>query len=352
MKVALSQPQLNQALTQLIKAFDKYSFPHFLIRGSGGNIHISLYGGNNRHFSVAVPVVEAEEEGAIAVPGKLFKEMVSNIPGNDLISLEVIGEDLHINSYVLQGSAGLNQLPSVNLGEAKGSVSFPGALIQRVLSLVSKDETKQALTGVNISVNAGSNIILTATDGHTLSRVTHAVKDSFSMNTTIPAKAFVALGKKGGDITIVEYEEYLVTSYNNFTATHTKFDSRYPDVSKALDDKNRFSCLVNRKSLLDTCKRIKTLSKDAAIRVNISATQITINLVVNEGAVEEKVNFIEPIELSDSPVTIGINIQYLIKILMCMGEDAQVKLTFTDEASPLFLYSPDQQCLLMPVFIR
>ena len=360
MKLSLTQPQLSQALTKLNKAVDKNSHPNILIQAGDGEINLTLY--SSRSFSTVTVAADVEEDGYIAVPGKLLKDLVKGLVKQPL-ALEVEGEDLVIsvagNSYKLQGSLDLDQFPGFNRGECRGTVSFPRTCIHRVIANVSKEETKQALTGVNITVNEGGTVVLSATDGHTLSRVNQSVQDSttLSESVTIPAKAFAALGKKGGEVTVTDYDEYVGVEYDNFFSLQPKFESPFPDLAKALEDKSKYSCLVNRKNIIDACKRIQTFAKQSrnVARLHISDDNITVTLAVDDlGAINEEIPLLEKISLENSPVIIGVNISYMIKLLNSFGEDGEVEIRFTDTVSPLHLYSvvKRQRCLLMPVYLR
>lgn len=357
----VNQTQLTQALTKLVKAFDKYSYQNFVVGAVGNKMYIVLYS-DHRHLSVNLPA-EVENQGAIAVPGKLLKEIIS-VMGKQPICMQVVGEELLLtssdNSYTLEGSTDLDQFPSFTLGLRKGEVSIPRNLIHRVVAMVSKEETKQALTGINFSLNAGK-IILSATDGHTLSSVNQALDGNinpYPWDVTIPSQAFVALSKNGGKVKILDHDEYVVVKYDNFCSIHKKFESPYPDLSKPLEDRNEFSCLVNRKHLLDACKRIQTFAKQSrnVARIIFTREEINLTLEVNEiSGLKETIPLLEQSNLPEnSPVFIGGNISYIIKLLNSMGDDEKVKITFNDGLSPLHLYSvvKNQHCLLMPIYIR
>lgn len=174
MKLSIQQQSLKKALSKLNKGFGKDSIPNFLVMAWDYELFIARYTYHS-FLSVTVPA-EIEKDGEIAVPGKLFKELVGGMSKKQRLKLEVVGEDLVVNSSVLPGSLDLKQFPNFNRGALKGRVSFPDG-----------------------------NLVLSG---------------NAPIQVRVPVSVFDAMGKKGSAIKIEEYENYITVSYDNCFVVH------------------------------------------------------------------------------------------------------------------------------------
>jgi len=395
MKLACKQSELNTNLSLVSRAVpSRPTHPvlgNVLLQADAKNQRVSLTAfdlslGLQTSFNANV-----EADGAIAIPAKLFNDIVSRLPEGD-ITLEdsltetesdVDSESLSITltstsgQYKMRGmdSEDFPELPQIEEGMV---VELPvEALIEGLrgsLFATSADETKQVLTGVHLMVQADS-LEFAATDGHRLAVVetlntkptSEEDDDQTSENTpspfelTVPARSLRELERMLGlsessDTVALQFEVgQIIFQGGNHRLTSRTLEGQYPAYRQLIPGQFQRQVAIARRQLLSAVERIAVLAdqKNNIVKFDIDAQGQTIDLSVETqdvGSARESL----PAQVTGESIEIAFNVKYLIDGLKALStSDIQFQMNAAN--TPVIL-TPlgglKMTYLIMPVQIR
>jgi DNA polymerase-3 subunit beta len=315
-----------------------------------------------------------KQEGAIALNAKRFSDMVKSFKGED-VSIKV-SEGVAI---IKCGKSKFN-LPIVDAGKypsmpksiSEQSFAIATDILREglaaTLKLVSNDETKAALTGVNLSefdeVLEGEDdpthfLGFAATDGSRGStfRSIHPRLGETNLNVTVPARSL----KEIAHITQAETEVRLVNNHIWFnthalTIISPLIAQPFPPLRSHLTlvrkAKQSGAVKCDRKELVDSLKTVSALCEGELVNYLTDITVKDDNLVLvsdeQVGRVEETL----PCDIGMSGFSARFNIKYLQHILDTT-RSKMVKLEVYEGTRSLVMVSPcdgtDQESFLTSV---
>lgn len=271
-----------------------------------------------------------ESNGTIALPAKLFEEVVSHLPKSNLAF------EVNNNVAILTHETGKYQIQTANpeefpvLPETKGtSVTLPVAKLQQILKTTlfaaSRDQSKQIIAGVHFKFT-NSSWEAVATDGHRLAFISGLLetKDILTVSepvkATVPYQTLVELENLLGNIsnsancTISFDESIAVFEMPNVRVTSRLLEGQYPPYSSLLPTAFQYQFNVDRKALDSALKRVSIVAehKNKIVKITCDTTNQSATLSTESpdvgGAVE-----VLPIEVGDTNenLEIGFNIKYL-----------------------------------------
>ncbi|NTW15351.1 MAG: DNA polymerase III subunit beta [Candidatus Moranbacteria bacterium] len=176
MKIICTQENLSKALSYLERATGKQStlpiLSNFLLRVDHGRLKLSS---TNLEIGVTATVnAKIEGVGEIAAPVKIISNFVGNLPGDDVVSIDVQGNSVSVASggYDMR-VRGLDSKDFPIIPERKGEHSFQlpaqdlKTALQRILPCASSNESRLELTGISMQFLKGE-VHLAATDSFRL----------------------------------------------------------------------------------------------------------------------------------------------------------------------------------------
>lgn len=239
---------------------------------------------------ISMPV-EAEEDGTIAVPAKIFLETLRNLPeqpisvsiDEDTYSVEITSEN---GRYKVSGANSVD-FPRVPAVANAFSISMEANSINRALSntlfATSNDEMRPSMSGVYLQLKS-DRTVFASTDGHRLVRYQRT--DLVSPNETsilLPRKALqIVKGLLPTDKTNVKLNFNSSNAFFEFANIELicrLIDERFPEYENAIPLNNINIMTVERLELLNSLKRISIYSNKAThqVRFSIKSTELLIS---------------------------------------------------------------------------
>jgi DNA polymerase-3 subunit beta len=402
MKLTCIQSELNTNLSLVNRAVpSRPTHPvlgNVLLEADAENQRVSLTAfdlslGLQTSFNANV-----EADGAIAIPAKLFNDIVSRLPEGDITLEDSLSEaesdaDTESLSITLTSTSGqykmrgmnsedFPELPQIEDGMV---VKLPvEALIEGLrgsLFATSADETKQVLTGVHLMVQEDS-LEFAATDGHRLAVVETlnakptseesqedeedeekpASEDTISsFELTVPARTLRELERMLGlsessDTVALQFEVgQIIFQGGNHRLTSRTLEGQYPAYRQLIPGQFQRQVAIPRRQLLSAVERIAVLAdqKNNIVKFDIDAQAQTIDLTVETqdvGSARESLSA----QVTGESIEIAFNVKYLIDGLKALStSDIQFQMNAAN--TPVIL-TPlgglKMTYLIMPVQIR
>lgn len=343
--------------------------------------------------------------GAIAIPAKLFNDIVSRLPDGEITLAENMGEsdsDDEVNSVIvtLTSKSGRYQMrgmspdefPELPQIEAGSAIQLPiKALTEGFrgsLFATSADETKQVLTGVHLIVDR-DKLEFAATDGHRLAVVENTnwqgeegekeedeedeKEENSSLNLpfelTLPARALRELermlgmrqssdgtGEETSSTVALKFEEgQIVFQSGDHRLTSRTLEGQYPAYRQLLPSQFEHQIQIDRRNLLSAVERIAVLAdqKNNVVKFSIDSLNQTIDLSVEAQDVGSGTESMSG-EISGESLDIAFNVKYLIDGLKALST-SHISIEMNAANSPVILTplgGTKMTYLIMPVQIR
>ncbi|HBE21120.1 MAG TPA: DNA polymerase III subunit beta [Cyanobacteria bacterium UBA11149] len=338
--------------------------------------------------------------GAIAIPAKLFNDIVSRLPDGEITLAENMGEsdsEDEVNSVIvtLTSKSGRYQMrgmtpdefPELPEIEASSAIQLPiKALTEGFrgsLFATSADETKQVLTGVHLIVDR-DKLEFAATDGHRLAVVENTnwqgedgeedeEEESSQLNLpfelTLPARALRELermlgmrqssdstGEEVSSTVALKFEEgQIVFQSGDHRLTSRTLEGQYPAYRQLLPSQFEHQIQIDRRNLLSAVERIAVLAdqKNNVVKFSIDSLNQTIDLSVEAQDVGSGTESMSA-EISGESLDIAFNVKYLIDGLKALST-SHISLEMNSANSPVIITpigGTKMTYLIMPVQIR
>lgn len=322
---------------------------------------------------------QVESPGEITLPARLLSDIVSRLPGDSEIALEIDPSQpttarlsSRFGHYEVRG-LGAEDFPELPLMQTAEPVKLPAeSLVQGVqgsLFAASSDETKQVLTGVHLKV-LQDGLEFAATDGHRLAVVEteNPPEDEAGgkppvaeFAVTVPAKALrdlermIGTSNAGEPIALYFDQGQTVFQWGDQYLTTRTLEGQYPNYRQLIPREFSRQVTVERKLLVGALERIAVIAdqKNNVVKVTIDSVNQTITLSVEApdvGSGEEKI----PAQVSGDALDIAFNVKYLQDALKALPS-TEIQLQCNQATSPAIvtpLGALKMTYLVMPVQIR
>jgi len=270
--------------------------------------------------------VEAVKSGAIAVPAKVFYEIVRELPDFELeVSTYENRMEIKCGSgtYKMSGFAAddFPKLPDIHIGrQVKMDGKILGRMVKKVLFAVSKDETRPALNGVLWhTTEDGLNMV--ATDGHRLAKITRSdFKIGGQGKDIIVAPKVLEnlvklMGEEPGEVGVIINEGSIVFILENSILTSRLLEGPYPNYEQVIPKDNNKRASIDKEILQAAVKRVAILSNSLTHQVKFSLKKDELELLATNfdfgGEAREMLKMVYDADEMD----IGYNAIYILDIL-------------------------------------
>ncbi len=271
---------------------------------------------------------KVEEEGEIAIPAKLFSDLVATLPAG---VVEVVTEKqiLKITSDKVKAEVvgqGSEEFPSLPTAKGKGlllAIEEMAEKVDRVGIAAAKDDARPILAGV-LWVLAEKKLTLAATDGYRLGvdvmdkGVSGAIEDGEKF--VLPVRSLMELTRvlePSMKTVMVEFDKDKQQVI--FTADDLEMSSRliageFPPYNKVIPVEKKITVTFDKESLIEAVKRASLFARDSANVVKLLVNQEGITVIAQSDQVGASQSSLEA-EVEGEEIKIAFNARYLLDYL-------------------------------------
>lgn len=237
-------------------------------------------------YSVAALI---EEPGKAVVPGKLFSDIVKNLP-DAAVHVEADEESAVITCDTASFSIkALNpeDFPGFPHVDVTQRIDIPfsqfASMVKRVASVVSKDESRAILTGVLITLEA-DRLKMVATDSYRLAITEAQLEDPAADEfQAVISGAFLqdiaAMPKTDASVSIALAENQIVVHYQDTVFVNRRLEGNFPNYRQLLPDSHSTRVSLPVDHLISAVKRTSLLGQASSpVRFDISVASQTTQL--------------------------------------------------------------------------
>jgi DNA polymerase-3 subunit beta len=307
--------------------------------------------------------VQAAEEGAVVVPGRLLVDIVRLLPGED-VTLEHRADESALS--VQSGSASYRlhtydagdfpRLPDVE-GDATFSVERAALLdtIAKVSRSASRDESRPVLTGVLVRFE-GEKVVMAATDSYRLSVKETVLEEppGRELEAIVPARALGELARIGqateaARLSLGVQENQVVFGVDGVWLTARRIDGQFPNYKQLLPEAFEAEVDLPRQELLDVVRRVSLMAaRRTPLRLRFEPGELTISTQTPDiGEARESM----PIEYAGDAMEIGFNADFLRDGLESVA-DERVRLKLISPLRPGLIVGEGEDFLYLIMPIR
>ncbi len=333
MKFSINKSELQNAISIVLKGVSTRStlpvLSGILIEATGDKIILQA---TDLELSIQYSAAAlVEEDGKAVLPGKLFSDIVKNLPDAS-VHVEAQDERAFItcdtSSFSLK-ALNYEDFPGFPSVDVHQRIEIPftqfAAMVKRVSRVVSKDASRAILTGVLVTLEAGQ-LRMVATDSYRLAvteaPMPDATADEFQ---AVIAGSFLSeiasLPKTESPVTIALADNQILVTCEDTVFINRRIEGNFPNykqlipesyVTRALIDVDRIVAGVKRASLLgSSTSPVKLDLNMASQTVQISAASQDV------GSAQETL----PCEIEGEDVEIAFNYSYVLEGLSSVAGD-------------------------------
>lgn len=377
MKLTCTQSDLNTHLSLVSRAVpSRPSHPilaNILLVADADSQRVRLTG-----FDLSLGVqtsfaAQVETGGQLTLPARLLSDIVSRLPDGDLTLEEAEGEaqatlTCASGQYQVRG-LGAEDYPALPSIDSNEDSTLPvEALVEGLhgsLFAASRDEAKQVLTGVHLTVNP-DGIEFAATDGHRLAVVqttpeVGSADEDHAFDVTVPGKALQELERMlqvnpAGEAIAVRFDQGQLTfEWEHQRLTSRLLEGQYPNYRQLIPSQFSRQMTCDRKQFTSALERIAVLAdqKNNIVKFTISNTDQEVILSVDAPDVGSGREAL-PAQVSGDDLEIAFNVKYLLEGLKAFTT-TDVQMQFNTATSPSILTplgGMKMTYLVMPVQVR
>lgn len=309
--------------------------------------------------------VQAEQDGAALVPGRLLGDIVRSLP-HAAIETEVIGDRMYLQcgrakfDVRLMATEDFPSMPSPDPTATSATIKAEhfGTAVAQVARAASSDDHRPVLTGVLLE-SADASLSVVATDSYRLAIRTLPWEAAVPVQSLVPRRALDEARRVaeqlGSDVQLILEGAQATIDFPDRRLTTRLIDGKFIDYRQLLSDTWERRLRVTRRELMEVVRRVAVVGE-----ANASATPVTLEIDADSvrvsagsgelGEAEETL----PGELEGNPLEIAFNPRYLTDGLDAVS-DEEITLEFRDPLKPAVLRPGDDHdegdflYLLMPV---
>lgn len=333
MKFSINKSELQNAISIVLKGVSTRStlpvLSGILIEAAGDKIILQA---TDLELSIQYSAAAlVEEDGKAVLPGKLFSDIVKNLPDAS-VHVEAQDERAFItcdtSSFSLK-ALNYEDFPGFPSVDVHQRIEIPftqfAAMVKRVSRVVSKDASRAILTGVLVTLEAGQ-LRMVATDSYRLAvteaPMPDATADEFQ---AVIAGSFLSeitsLPKTESPVTIALADNQILVTCEDTVFINRRIEGNFPNykqlipesyVTRALIDVDRIVAGVKRASLLGSS------TSPVKLDLNVASQTVQISAASQDvGSAQETL----PCEIEGEDVEIAFNYSYVLEGLSSVAGD-------------------------------
>lgn len=343
---------------------------------------LSITGSDLEITALATGAAEVKTPGSITVSGKVFGEVVRELPDGPVQLKSANRERLEIKSAstslkLVGVSADEYPVPAALSLPAKSRVPAPvlSEMINKTLYAVSLDEGRYTMNGVSLELfneSGKTGLRMVSTDGHRLALVSRPVEkltltslgSSKSAASKAGARDHVIIPKKGlgeirkildleqgKDIGLDVNEGFFVIETPSTKLVVRLIDGEFPDYSAVLPKEAGVKATTLSSGLSQALKRVALMVSDKNKGVRFDIADKTLKISSSSAELGEAQEELE-VEYHGKPLTIGFNARYLLDVVASIGETQPFTMELLGETGPGKFYAESDEgylAIVMPL---
>lgn len=323
----------------------------------------------NLEMGVLVKVgakVEGGGDGKITIPAKVISNFVANLPGGDIITMEIANQSLKIKSGAAKATIkGLpaDDFPLIPKKKADFQLQLPALalknIINKVVIAVAFNEARPELTGLNLILKE-KELFFAATDSFRLSEKRIALREkninqdlygallSKKENIIIPSATMLEVARiisldDGKEIKIAIEDGQIFFDFDGVTLVSRLINGKYPEY-KHIIPKEFKTRVVGEKTELQAAVKMANVfasgkTGEIALKINAEDKKVFIDarsVEAGENSTELKLDITGPSQ------EIVFNAKYLLDGINA-AETAKVAILANSNATPVALKEIDEK---------
>jgi DNA polymerase-3 subunit beta len=313
-------------------------------------------------MTTAINLESTQEDRAVAVPGKVILDILSELPEQPIIisfSTNTMQITADSGKYKIACEDGKDfpQVPIVS-GAVMRSKEL-GEGIKKVLYAASSDEDKAALNGVYITSQDGK-LTFVATDAHRLQvcRTSENIGEDPDIIIPLRAAAIIAgLVDSSAEIKMQAGRSNVLFTAGGINIFCRLIDQKYPNYEGVIPTQNNKFLEVEKKTFLKALKRVKIFANKSTYQVKMSVAGSLLTLECEDPDFANKANEQIECEYIGEGSTIGFNAELLYDT--CARTDGDILKIEMSEANRPAIILPEMQTggthnlgLVMPIMLN
>lgn len=300
---------------------------------------------------------EVQSHGSVTIQARKLFEIVRNLPDSDIHLREQ--ENNRVNLQCERARFKITGLPKENFpnipkfGEPK--LVIPGGVfkvfIERTIFATTQEESRYALSGVQMEVLPDNTLRMVATDGHRLAFIQGGVESSLwesGLKVLIPKKALFECIRL---ITDPNEQVHFSVDENHvyFSIGHRQLVSRllvgqFPNYEAVLPRNNDRIVHVSSEAIASALRRVSLISDERSHAVSLSISPGRVELTSHHGTEDEEANEDVIADYEGDALEISFNSRYLLDYFNATNA-ADVQIELRDGTSPALLRPVGEQNL-------
>ncbi|MCB0761872.1 MAG: DNA polymerase III subunit beta [Flavobacteriales bacterium] len=341
---------------------------NFLFEISGKELKISA---SDLETSMSTRImIEAKEDGLIAIPAKILLDTVKSFPEQPLtftVDQKTFGIEISSDhgKYKLSGQNG-EEFPKAPALDAAGTVEIEGDVLSTAISstlfAAGNDELRPVMSGIFFELGSDS-IRFVATDAHRLVRYTRtdATADQ-NASFIVPKKPLNLLkGISSTAETPVKMSfsaSNAVFTFDNVELSCRLIEGKFPNYEAVIPNQNPNKLTIGRNDLLQSIRRVSIFANKTThqVRLKINGSELTISAEDLDFANEANERLTCSYEGED--MEIGFNSRFLADMLSNVNsENIVLEMSASNRAGIIVpaenaLEQEDILMLVMPVMLN
>lgn len=304
-----------------------------------------------------------EEVGKTVVPGKLFADIIKNLP-DAAVHIQTSENEAQITCDTSSFSVktlNYEDFPGFPKVETIKSISIPfmqfSSMVKKVSKVVSRDESRAILTGVLVGLENGK-LRMVATDSYRLAMAEVEKPDTQTEDfEAVISGNFLndvaGLQSSDEEVQIALAENQIVINYGNTIFINRRIEGNYPNYKQLIPEQYTTKATINREVLTSSVKRASILSSTTApMKFDLNIASQTIQITVTSpdvGSVQETI----VCEIEGEDTEIAFNSSYVLDGLTAV-KDEQIDMEVQSSLKPgIFRVNQTENYLylIMPVRI-
>jgi DNA polymerase-3 subunit beta len=332
-----------------------------MLEARGGRLALAA---TDMEISLRVSLdAQADEEGAVVVPGRLLVDIVRLLPGDE-VTLEHRGED---GVLAIQAGSGSYRLHTYDAGDfprlpvvesdATFAVERRAFLdtIAKVSRAASRDESRPVLTGILVRFE-GERLVMAATDSYRLSVKETVLEEAPAreLEAIVPARALGELARIGQatDAATLELgvqENQVAFGVDGVWLTARRIDGQFPNYKQLLPEAFEAEVELPRQDLLDVVRRVSLMAaRRTPLRLRFEPGELGVSTQTPDvGEARESM----PIDYAGDAMEIGFNGEFLRDGLESVA-DERVRLKLISPLRPGLIVGEGEEFLYLIMPIR
>jgi len=315
-------------------------------------------------------VVEAKEDGMIAIPAKLLLETLKTFPDQPLtFTIDSATFGIEISSdygkYKLTGHDG-EEFPKTPTLETPSTLNVDASIlssaINKTLFATGNDELRPVMSGVLFELN-NDDLTFVATDAHKLVRYKRTdLKADKGASFILPKKPLTLLknilGSVGKEVKVEYNETNVMFVFDSTKMTTRLIDGKYPNYNAVIPTENPNKLTVSRTALLNSIKRVSIFSNKTTHQVRLKMTGSELNISAEDLDFANEANERLTCQYEGEDMEIGFNSRFLIEMLANLdSEDVNIAMSASNRTGILTPSQKDDEheevlMLVMPVMLN